>query len=82
MLLDLLMISTFMSDVSIFGVDGLVANFAGVGDIKVLPMDTLNVVLHSMRLAALLPTLQTSVPRAGVASDKVLELGKPLYNKK
>lgn len=48
MLLDLLMISTFMSDISIFGVDGLVANFTGVGDIKVLPMGTLNVVLYSM----------------------------------
>ena len=68
------MISTLVSDISILGVDLLVTYFTGVGDIEMLAMSRLNVILHGMKLSALLSTQEASVPGTGVQTDKVLQL--------
>ena len=71
------MISTLVSDISILGVDLLVTYFTGVGDIEVLAMRRFNVILHSMKLRALLSTQEASVPRSGVQTDKLLQFVIP-----
>ena len=71
------MISTLVSDISILGVDLLVTYFTGVGDIEMLAMRRFNVILHSMKLRALLSTQEASVPWSCVQTDKLLQLFIP-----
>ena len=71
------MISTLVSDISILGVDLLVTYFTGVGDIKMLAMSRLNVILHGMKLRALLSTQEASIPGTSVQTDKLLQLVIP-----
>ena len=68
------MISTLVGNISILGVDLLVTYFTGVGDIEVLAMSRLNVILHGVKLRALLSTQEASVPGTSVQTDKVLQL--------
>ena len=71
------MISTLVGDIGILGVDLLVTYFTGVGDIEMLAMSRLNVILHGMKLRALLSTQEASVPRTSVQTDKLLQLVIP-----
>ena len=71
------MISTLVSNISILGVDLLVTYFTGVGDIEVLAMRRFNVILHSMKLRALLSTQEASVPGTSVQTDKLLQFVIP-----
>ena len=71
------MISTLVSDISILGVDLLVTYFTGVGDIEVLAMSRFNVILHSVKLRALLSTQEASVPGTSVQTDKLLQFVIP-----
>ena len=71
------MISTLVSDISILGVDLLVTYFTGVGDIEMLAMSRLNVILHGMKLRALLSTQEASIPGTSVQTDKLLQLVIP-----
>ena len=71
------MISTLVGNISILGIDLLVTYFTGVGDIEVLAMRRFNVILHSMKLRALLSTQEASVPGTGVQPDKLLQFVIP-----
>ena len=71
------MIATLVGYISILGVDLLVTYFTGVGDIEVLAMGRFNVILHSMKLCALLSTQEASVPRPSVQTDKLLQFVIP-----
>ena len=71
------MISTLVSDISILGVDLLVTYFTGVGDIEMFAMSRFNVILHSVKLRALLSTQEASVPGTSVQTDKLLQLVIP-----
>lgn len=70
----LLMISTLVGYVCILGINLLVTNFAGVGDVEMFSVSRLDVVLHSVQLGALLSTQEAGVSPTRVASDKVLQL--------
>ena len=71
------MIPTLVGDICIFRINLLVANLTGVGDVKMFPMSAFNVVLHSVKLCALLSTQEASVPGTSVQTDKLLQLVKP-----
>ena len=71
------MISTLVGDISILGVDLLVTYFTSVGDIEVLAVSRFNVILHGMKLRALLSTQEASVPGTSVQTDKLLQLFIP-----
>ena len=71
------MISTLVGYISILGVDLLVTYFTGVGDIEVLAVSRFNVILHGMKLRALLSTQEASVPWSGVQTDKLLQFVIP-----
>ena len=58
------MIPTLVGDICIFRINLLVANLTGVGDVKMFPMSAFNVVLHSVKLCALLCTQETGVAYA------------------
>ena len=70
----LLMISTLVGYVCILGINLLVTNFTGVGDVEMFSMSRLDVVLHGVQLGTLLSTQETGVSSPSVASDKILQL--------
>ena len=71
------MVSTFVGDICIFGINLLVTYFTGVSDVEMFAVSRLNVVLHGVQLRALFSTQKAGVSSPGVASDKVLQLFIP-----